>query len=90
MESTETQLTLRELITGTRLLVRSKTDWRNAVISSANGEIVTLIVCSPSGRTYRLRRKLECEIVFDGKIPFIKCDIEENWRENFSKYDTRW
>ena len=90
MESADTQITLRGLSVGTRLLVRSKTDWRTAVISSFDEEKVTLIVCSPSGRTYRLRRKLECEIVFDGKIPLIKSDIEENWRDNFSKYDFRW
>lgn len=90
MESAANQITLRGLIVGTRLLVRSKTDWRMAVISSLNEEIVTLIVCSPSGRTYRLRRKLECEIIFDGKIPLVKCDFEEDWRENFSKYDFRW
>lgn len=90
MESTETQITLRGLIVGTRLLVRSKTDWRMAVVSAANDETVTLIICSPSGRTYRLRRKLECEIIFDGKIPIVKCESKENWRENFSKYDFRW
>lgn len=90
MESADTQITLREFPIGARLLVRSKTDWRTAVISSLNEEIVILIVCSPSGRTYRLRRKSECEIIFDGKIPIIKIETEEDWRENFTKYDFRW
>jgi hypothetical protein len=75
---------------GTRLLVRSKKDWRTAVISSLSENTVTLIVCSPSGRTYRLRRKLECEIIYDGIIPIIYCVETENWRENFAKYDFRW
>ena len=90
MEITETQLTLKTLPIGARLLVRCKTDWRSAVVSRFDEEKATLIVCSPSGRTYRLRRVLEAEIIFDGKIPILKFEPEENWRENFTKYDARW
>ena len=90
METPETQITLRELPIGARLLIRSKTDWRTAVVSQFYEEKATLIVCSPSGRTYRLRRLIEMEIVFDGKIPILKSDLDENWRDNFSKYDARW
>lgn len=75
---------------GARLLVRSKTDWRVAVVSQLYEEKATLIVCSPNGRTYRLRRLLEMVIIFDGKIPILKSDLEDTWRENFSKYDVRW
>ena len=90
METPETQITLRDLPVGARLLVRSKIDWRVAVISKFDEEKATLIVCSPLGRTYRLRRLLDSEIIFDGKIPILKSETEENWRENFSKYDWRW
>jgi hypothetical protein len=90
LETSETQITLRELPVGARLLIRSKKDWRVAVVSQFFEEKATLIVCSPSGRTYRLRRLSEMEIVFDGKIPILKSDSEENWRENFSRYDARW
>ena len=90
METPETQITLRDLPVGARLLIRSKIDWRVAVISKFDEEKATLIVCSPLGRTYRLRRLLDAEIIFDGKIPILKTEIEENWRENFSKYDWRW
>jgi hypothetical protein len=90
LEITETQITLRHLSVGSRLLIRSKTDWRAAVVSQFKEEKATLIVCSPSGRTYRLWRLAEMEIVFDGEIPILKSDLEENWRENFSKYDFRW
>ena len=83
-------MTLRDLPIGGRLLIRTKADWRTAVISQFYTEKATLIVCSPSGRTYRLRRLLEMEIIFDGKIPILKCEAEENWRENFSRYDERW
>ncbi len=61
-----------------------------AVVSQFKEEKATLIVCSPSGRTYRLLRLLEMEIIFDGDIPLLKSDSEEDWRENFSKYDFRW
>ena len=91
MESAETQLiTLNTLPIGARLLIRSKKDWRSAVVSHFGEEKVTLIVCSPSGRTYRLRRLLETEIIFDGLIPILKILPEENWRENYTKYDFRW
>ncbi len=90
METAETQITLRELPVGARLLIRSKKDWRVAVVSQFYEEKATLIVCSPNGRTYRLRRLLEMEIIFDGKIPILKSDLEDTWRDNFSKYDVRW
>ena len=90
METTETQITLRELPIGARLLIRSKKDWRAAVVSQLREEKVTLIVCSPNGGTYRLRRLVEMEIIFDGEIPILKCDAEDDWRDNFSKYDVRW
>ena len=90
LETAEIQITLRELPVGARLLVRSKKDWRVAVVSQLHEEKATLIVCSPSGRTYRLSRNLEVEIVFDGTIPILKIETEENWRENFTKYDFRW
>jgi len=90
LEITETQITLRELPVGARLLIRSKTDWRVAVISQFYEEKATLIVCSPNGRTYRLRRLIEMEVIYDGKIPILKSDLEDTWRDNFSKYDARW
>jgi len=90
LETAETQITLRELPVGARLLIRSKKDWRVAVVSQFYEEKATLIVCSPNGGTYRLRRLLEMEIIFDGKIPILKSDLEDSWRDNFCKYDVRW
>ena len=90
LETADTQITLRELPIGARLLIRSKKDWRVAVVSQFYEEKATLIVCSPNGGTYRLRRLLEMEIIFDGKIPILKSDLEDSWRDNFCKYDVRW
>jgi hypothetical protein len=92
MEASETLTlkTLCELPIGARLLIRSKTDWRSAVVARLDPEKVTISVCSPTGRTYRLRRRLETEIIFDGGIPILKIETLENWRENFTKYDFRW
>ena len=81
---------LSDLPIGSRILYRAKKDWRCAVLSRIGKEKVTLIVCSPTGRTYRLHRLLETEITFDGKIPILKIEAEENWRENFTSYDFRW
>lgn len=90
METTETLITLRHLPIGARLLIRSKTDWRSAVVCRQTEEKATLAVCSPTGRTYRLHRNLECEIIFDGFIAILKIETDDTWRDNFTKYDFRW
>jgi hypothetical protein len=90
VETTENLITLAELPVGARLLIRSKTDWRTAVVSRFFEEKATLIVCSPTGRTYRLHRDSQAEIIFDGKIPILKIDAPDDWRDNFTKYDFRW
>ena len=82
--------TLGEFPIGARLLIRAKKDWRVAVVSQHHTEKATLIVCSPNGRTYRLRRLLEMEVLFDGLLPILTTELKEDWRENFTKYDFRW
>ena len=90
MESAETQIALNSLPIGARLLVRSRKDWRTAAVSKIVEDRVVLTVCSPTGRTYRLRRELDTEIFFEGIIPILKYDLPENWRDNFTPYDHRW
>ena len=80
---------LKDLPIGSRLLVRSKKDWRSGVISKVFEEKVTILVASPRGGSYRLRRNLETEITFDGIMPILE-NSDENWRDNFTKYDERW
>ena len=86
----QTIIFLREMPIGGRLLYRSKNDWRSAVVSQLSAEKATLIICSPSGGTYRLRRPLETQVIFDGKFHLLKQDLEEDWRTNFTRYDSRW
>ncbi len=88
METAETKI-LAGLPIGSRILVRSKKDWRSAVISKIIEETVTLIVSSPTGYSYRLRRHLETVIFFDGNLPILEV-TGENWRENYTTYDRRW
>jgi len=90
VELAETQIALNSLPIGARLLVRSRKDWRTAAISKIVEDRVVLTVCSPTGRTYRLRRELDTEIFFEGIIPILKYDLPENWRDNFTPYDHRW
>jgi hypothetical protein len=81
---------LNDLPVGSRLLVRSRRDWRFAAVSAVKEERIVLTICSPSGRTYRLRRDLDSEIFFEGFIPILKNDAADDWRENFGRYDLRW
>jgi hypothetical protein len=82
--------TLGDFPVGARLLVRTRESWGTATVCQFVAGKVVLSICSSSGRTYRLRRDFEATIVFDGFIPILKGEIEENWRENFTKYDFRW
>jgi hypothetical protein len=90
VETPENQISLCELPVGARIIIKCKKDWRGAVVSSITEEKITLIVCSSSGGTYRLRRLPETPLIFDGKIPLLQNGCEENWRDNFTKYDFRW
>lgn len=90
MEPAKTEIRLRELCVGFRLVVRSKKDWRYAVISAKAEDTVRLSVASPSGYNYRIRKDPDVVVVMDGLIPVIEADGSEKWRENLSSYDTRW
>jgi hypothetical protein len=87
METSETQITIKHLPVGTRLVVQCKKDWRTAVVSAVTEEKVVLQICSPSGRTYRKACDIETPIASSGAIFFLG---EGAWRENFVKYDSRW
>ena len=91
-KTSETQLKLCDLPIGSRLLVRSRKDWRIAAIARFVEEtkIVVLTVCSPTGHSYRLRRDPATEIVVEGGFAILPADAEDTWRDNFSKYDKRW
>jgi hypothetical protein len=90
VEAAETKITLDKLSIGSRLIVRSRKDWRHAAVSKIADERVVLTVCSPTGRTYRLRREFDSEVVVRGTVPILAPDEPEDWRENFSRYDVRW
>lgn len=84
------QSMLSDLTVGSRLVVRSKVDWRFASISKYDGKRIVITVASPTGFSYRLRRDLDTEIEFEGSVPVLKYDAEDTWRDNFGRYDTRW
>ncbi len=90
METSETKITLASIPLGGRLLVRSKKDWRVAVVSRIGEDQITISVASPTGYNYRLRRALDASISFDGRIPFLVIEESDTWRDNFSAYDMRW
>ncbi len=90
METAKTQITLASIPLGGRLLVRSKKDWRVAVVSRIAEDQITISVASPTGYNYRLRRSIDATISFDGRIPFLVIEESDTWRDNFSAYDVRW
>ena len=83
-------VTLSDLPVGSRLLVRSRVDWRSAAVSKIVEERVVLTVCSPKGGTYRLRRPSDAVMVRDGLLYILPYDCEDTWRDNFGRYDSRW
>jgi len=83
-------MTLDQLAVGSRLVVRSRTDWRFAAVARIGDERVVLTVCSPKGRTYRLWRALDTEVWLEGTVPVLRYEAEDTWRDNFTVYDKRW
>ena len=81
---------LSELPVGSRLVVRSKVDWRFAAVSKVVEERVVLTVCSPKGGTYRVRRQSDTILIRDGLLYVLPYDCEDTWRDNFGRYDSRW
>lgn len=90
MEPAKDQITLDQLPIGSRLVVRSKVEWRFAAVSKISDERVVLTVCSPTGRTYRLWRDMDSEVFLEGTVPVLLYDEPDDWRENFGRFDRRW
>ena len=80
-------LTLADLPTGARLILRCRKDWRTATVSAVEPERVVLSVASPTGNTYRVRRPPDSLLSTDGPIPVLG---EGCWRAGFARYDARW
>ena len=85
--TSENILTLGSLEVGARLILRCRKDWRDAVVTARSPEEVTLLVGSPSGHTYRVRRPADSPLSFDGSIPILG---EGSWRAGRARYDLRW
>lgn len=83
-------MNLGEIPLGGRLIVRSRKDWRSAVVSRIAENSITLSIASPKGYNYRTRRKPLATIELDGQIPILLHENEEDWRKNFTCYDKRW
>ncbi len=82
--------TLGQFPTGSRLVFRSKKDWRVAVVCRKADDTVSISVSSPTGYNYRLRRPAEVEIEYVGNIPCLISEELDDWRTNFTSYDRRW
>lgn len=90
METSSHRLTLGEFPLGGRLLVRSKKDWRVAVVARKTEEYVSISIASPTGYNYRTRHTVETELLFDGRVHFLNKYDTEPWPENLTGYDVRW
>lgn len=83
-------LTLGQLPTGARLVVRCKADWRTATVSVVTPEFVKILINSPRGGTYRIRRPPDALLHTDGDIPVLTDCDETAWRDLLADYDNRW
>ncbi len=90
MEVLSSRILLSELPVGTRLLIRTKKDWRSAVISRVGETDVALRVCCSSGRTYWTKRASEMSVVREENIFRLETIADEDWRANFAKFEVRW
>lgn len=79
--------TLGSLPLGSRLILRSRKDWRTAAVIAITVDRITLSVASPTGYTYRMYRSHDTPIFFDGSIPLL---CAGGWRVGLAQYDVRW
>jgi hypothetical protein len=85
--ASENTLTLGALHVGARLVLRCRKDWRDATVAARTSEEITLLVGSPSGHTYRVRRPADSPLSLDGSIPVLG---QGSWRAGRVRYDLRW
>lgn len=84
-------MTLSELPVGSRLILKCKKDWREAVVSKFYDGKAVLSVASATGKTYRVRKPQNAELQSDGQFHILATDCEEiEWRENLLRSDSRW
>jgi hypothetical protein len=88
--STPVVFTLAQLPPGSRLVLRCRKDWRAAAVSAVTPDCVILIVSSPTGHTYRVRRPHDSLLTFDGSIPILSDRDSNGWRVALARYDARW
>lgn len=86
-ENASSARTLAALQVGARLILRCRKDWRDATVVAVSPEQVTLSVCAPRGRTYRIKRPADTLISEDGPVPIVG---EGSWRAGLVRYDARW
>ena len=90
MGAAKAVMKLANIPLGGRLLIRSRTDWRTAVVSRIGEDRITLSVASPKGRNYRLGRDPKLRVECENGILFLCSEHTEQWRDNFAAYDSRW
>ncbi|MFL6230403.1 MAG: hypothetical protein ACJ741_16645 [Pyrinomonadaceae bacterium] len=83
-------VTLGELPSGARLVLRCSKDWSAAAVSSLTPDCVVLTVASPTGHSYRVRRPADSLLTFDGSIPILSDRDCAGWRVALARYDVRW
>lgn len=85
---------LAALPVGARLIIRCRADWRTACVSHSTSERITIIIHSPRGGTYRIRRPPDTPLQFDNSIPILNITDAEcrraTWLGGMAIYDVRW
>lgn len=90
MEPSEGLVKLSLLPTGTRLLFRSRNEWRAAAIAGFAGERVSIQIASPRGRTYRIYRPMDSLLTFDGRFYRLTAENSAPVNAEIASYDRRW
>lgn len=86
----QTNTTLGTLCVGSRLLVRSRIDWRHAAVARIDGDQVVITVASPTGRSYRIRREASSSLSVIDSIAFLPRSRNDRLNTDWCRYDGRW
>lgn len=90
MEHSAGKVKLSLLPTGTRLLFRSRNEWRAAAIAGFDGEKASIHIASPRGRTYRIYRSVDSLLTFDGRFYRLTAENSAPVNAQLASYDRRW
>ncbi|MEW6362013.1 MAG: hypothetical protein AB1477_07845 [Acidobacteriota bacterium] len=90
MDPSQNKITLSQMPIGSRILFRSRNEWRAASIARVADGRVSIQIASPLGRIYRISRSADTALYFDGRFYRLRPKVNSGDFVPVAVYDRRW